>query len=196
MTGGEEPKVDLNLPRKSSLRDALTLILQQLPGYRTEVVGRNLIHLSPAWSEQDADSILNFKIAHFDVVNEPPSNILSHPAEFIPELERHLKEEGIQKAYFPGGLRAAGPGITLHLRDVSIREILNAVTLTSVDVFPPEQLPAGWVYRFRSDAELESGARHSWGVHWSMPSDWKRRDKNQSDGAQDRGSSFPLRPLC
>ncbi len=185
---GEEPSVDLSIQPGSTVGDALHQILRQLPEYRFEVVSDHLIGIYPAGAKEDPNDLLNLHVSRFDVVSEDPGALLSRPQDFIPELKGRLtpRRAGGPQPGGTGGdeLRGVGPGITLHLRNVTVRDILNAVS-EATEKFPPNLSPVGWVYSFQPDPNLPAGGVHSWMFHWSAPSNWKEEaEKGQKQTVQ------------
>lgn len=173
---GAEPSVNLDLPPGSTLGDALREVLGQLGGYEFEVVSPHLVNVHPRGAKKGPGNVLNTQVRRFDVVKQPPGDILSRPKDFIPELKTRLSSgatTGRPSGSIGPGLRSTGPTVTLHLRDVSVREILNAVSVAT-EQFPGDHSPMGWVYAFRPDPTLPTGGQHTWIFHWSAPRGWKK----------------------
>lgn len=174
LIGGKEPTVNLRLEPGSNLGDSLLQIFNQLPAYRFQMVGEHLINVFPAAAKKDPHNVLNLLVDHFDVANQQPGSILSRPEDFIPELEQLLtlkrKRTGPPQPSGYGGVRmlGTGPAVTLHLKNVTVRQVLNAVT-EATENSPPNYSPLGWIYTFQRDPTSSIGAKHSWTVHWSVP---------------------------
>ncbi|MFQ5664111.1 MAG: hypothetical protein ACE5HL_09780 [Terriglobia bacterium] len=185
---GKEPTVRLELEPGSTLGDALRQIFRQLPNYRFEIAGERLINIYPVGAKEDPDDILNVHVARFDVVDEQPSSLLSRPKDFIPELKDRLTPERTgpprPSGYFGVVPTGTGPTVTVHLRNVTVRQILNAVT-EAMEEFPPDYMPVGWVYSFEGDPASPIGGEHSWMFHWSVPSSWKE------EAAKSRNNPIP-----
>lgn len=173
---GHEPVVSIDLRPGSTLGDGIHQLLAQLPGYRYEVISAHLINIYPKGSKEDANDILNTRVHRFDVTNVDPSQILSDPKDFIPELASRLTlRQGPPKPAGSAGdiMGGSGPRISLHLHDTTLRQILNAVS-NATDNFPPEQQPLGWLYSFKEDPSLPMGGAHAWTFLWSAPANWKQ----------------------
>jgi hypothetical protein len=170
---GKEPTVNVNLKPGSTLGDGVRQVLQQAPGYTFEIVSEHLINIYPVGANQDPGDLLNLRVPRFDAVNAQPGDILTHPEMFIPELEARLvrrrpgEPSGVCGTFLPG----VGPA-TLHLRGVTVRQILNAAT-KATEKFPAERPPLGWACTFKADPTLPAGGVYTWDVHWSVPHDWK-----------------------
>ncbi len=179
LDNGKEPTISLHEVRPGmTLGDSLREILPQLPDYEMEIVSDHLIGLRPFKAKQDPDNILNLRVASFDMVSKPAYAILDGPHVVIPELKQTLAPkpgpgEQVIELYF-GGYHG-GPPITLHLKNVTVREILNAAAVAS-EPFAPSQKPRGWFYAFDPDPP-EGPPRHSWKSFLSLPADWSLRQK-------------------
>lgn len=176
LKNGKLPVVNLNVHPGSTLGVVLAQISRQLPGYEFNVVSEHLINIHPARTVEAKDDPLNFHVTHFDVANEMPDSIISRPQDFIPELNQRLaakRAHAEPSGYIGPGLRSVGPTVTLHLSNVTVREILNAVAEATGE-FPPQYAPFGWVYSLEPDPKLPGGGKHTWGVLWSAPHDWKQ----------------------
>ena len=172
---GEPPKISLHLKPDSTLRDVFKQIFSQLPEYRFHVVSEHLINIYPAGAKQDPDDILNTYVAQFDIAARPGS-ILSSPQDFVPELRERLHPKSITTTQGSG---TAGPGLEgteaplhLHLRNVTVRQILNAVTEQWERSEENNAMPVGWLYSY--DTETTGNERHVWTFQWSLPNGWKK----------------------
>lgn len=87
---GNEHLVSVNLPPGSHLRDGLHQILVQVPGYEYEVVSEHMINIYPVGAKRNSTDILNTPVARFDAKSADPTQILTNPCEFIPELASRL----------------------------------------------------------------------------------------------------------
>jgi hypothetical protein len=179
----EEPVVDVNLPPGSTLGDGMRQVLAQLPDYTFRVVSAHLINVLPQQADRDPNDLLNILVARFDVVDQHPARIFSAPDDFIGELTVRLRPAG-------GGVVASilegvnDPRITLHLRNVTVRQIFNAVT-EATENFPEQWQPLGWVWlfnddpTFKTDPHLPAGGRYSSSFLSSVPQDWKTQREKQ-----------------
>jgi len=167
---GQEPLVSAHIEGGATVRYALNQILASVPGFGFEAVGSNLVDVFPQYALNDPDDLLNLQISGLQLVNVPPSNFLSNPARFIPELEVALNH-GYQKGCTIGsGLSDKAPGITIHMGPTTVRNALNAVSETSIQSARDQRGSAfGWLYlheRFPS----EKAPADIWRVHgvWTV----------------------------
>lgn len=144
---GREPKVGLDPSTATNLGSALRNILHQLDNYSFEIVSDHLVNIFPAGAKRDVDDPLNTPVQKFDIVDEQADWILAKPQEAIRELRSRLsggQDHNGQLASFLGpGLRSIGLNVTLHLHNVTVREILNAVAVATEE-FPTDRPPLGW----------------------------------------------------
>jgi hypothetical protein len=171
-----EPTVNLNVPAQSTLGEAMKQIFEQLPDYKFETVSEHMVIIYPKGALTDPNDVLNVRVAQFDAVNIHPSDLLFRPQEFIPELKARLDPQNPrnpQPSGYVGGIHAAGATITLHLKNVTVRDILNAVS-QAMDQFPADEPPLGWVYSFSPKPSSPQGGTHAWMFLWSTPAAWKQ----------------------
>jgi hypothetical protein len=161
---GREPTVNLDVKPNTALGHALQDLFGQLPNYEFQVVGKHLINVHPVGAAHGELSMLNVRVSRFDVDGEPTAHILSYPYDFIPELRTRLADPRVRGGTYHRVL-SSGPGISLHLRNVTVRQILNAV-VDAQENLPAGWLPLGWVYSFGADPVLPVGGLHSWKPHW------------------------------
>jgi len=172
LRGGRVPTVSLNLQAGSGLGGALRQILAQVPGYKFEVVSLHLVNIYPVGAKDDAEDLLNLRVPRFDVAGVRQGFILSHPLGFIPELKARI--EPISPSLEVGSvLSPSGPTITVHLRNVTVRQILNAVS-EPTESLAASSAPLGWISTFSPDPKLPAGGKYSWGALPSTPHDWKK----------------------
>ncbi len=167
-----EPKVFLAVEENEKLQDALKRTFQQIPAYSFQVVGGHLVNVYPVGAKENPRDPLNLRVSRFDVTNVPPGNILSHPQDYIPELEGFFPGEKERRSSFGRGLGDTGPGVTLHLQNVTVRQILNSIS-RATEEFPASYSPYGWVCQFRPDRSSPVGGVLSCAVQLSAPSGWK-----------------------
>jgi hypothetical protein len=184
---GKQPNVSLELEPGSTLGSALRQIFRQLPNYEYRVVSPHLINVQPVGAEKNAQDILNIRVEDFDVVGEQPSSLLSAPQFFIAQLRQRLAPPNVGPPH-PGGtagpiMRGSGPGVTLHLRNVTIRELLNAVS-EGTESFPAQYSPLGWFYSFEPDPASPAGGKHSWMWLISVPHNWKEEAEKGKNPSQ------------
>jgi hypothetical protein len=185
LSDGKEPVVNLNINGDSRLGTALRDVLAQLPTYEMEVISDHLINLRPKGDKRNPDNILNLRVASFDAVSKPAYAILDAPQEAIPELHAALRpkpEPGRQLIEIYSGGHHGGPPVTLHLKDVTVREILNATSVATEAHYGDHilgQYPRGWVYSFNPSPSPGS-SKYSWRSLFSMPPEWGLREKQKS----------------
>ena len=169
---GKEPLVVLNLSAGSRLADGLQQIMGQIPGYKYEVISPHLINIYPTGAKEDPVDVLNTPVPEFDAVDVDPTQILSRPIDFIPELTDRLRPK--TKRGFAGDWLGPvnPPKVTLHLKNTTVRQILNA-TSEAMEQLPPDSQPLGWAYIFQPDPSLPAGGKHSWMFVFSAPRNWK-----------------------
>lgn len=176
---GKEPVVDLNLDVGETVGDALQQIINQLPGYTFKAISPHIINVYPKGATEDPNDILNLRVPQFDAVNTHPSDVLSRPQHFISELKARLTPQGSpQPTGYIDGIHGSGPTVTVHLRNTTVREILNAVS-EATDQFPATDAPLGWMYTFLRTSQSGTGGIHSWMFLWSAPSTWKKQQEQE-----------------
>lgn len=176
---GKEPLVNLNLSAGSRLADGLQQIMDQIPEYKYEVISPHLINIYPAGAKSDQGDVLNIPVPQFDAVDVDPAQILSRPMDFIPQLATRLRPKSSANSQPSGVIGEVMRGVnaptwTLHIKDTTVREILNS-TSDAMGQFPPDSQPLGWVYMFQPDPALPAGGNHSWMFLFSAPRNWKQR---------------------
>ena len=171
---GKEPNVSLAGKPAGELGTALGEVLCQLPDYDMQVASAHLIEIFPRSARSDRQDLLNLRLATFDVADVSATTIIAHPRRFIPELSARLSPKAPvsrRLESYTGPFSIPGRLITLRLRDVTLREILNRVS-KATEQCGHDQGPVGWVYRVNSD-DTPGVAKHSWQVLSSLPSDWR-----------------------
>ncbi len=175
---GQEPLVTVNLPPGSHFEDGLRQIMSQIPGYEYEVISAHMVNIYPAGAKKDPVDLLNTPVPRFDAVNVDPAQVLTRPTDFIPELAARLRPK--MSAYpQPSGTAGSvfedpnAPKSSLHLKDTTVRQILNAAS-EAMEQFPPSLQPIGWTYLFEPDPASPIGGKHSWAFLFSAPRNWKQ----------------------
>ncbi|MGC2285130.1 MAG: hypothetical protein WA542_07780 [Candidatus Acidiferrum sp.] len=127
----ERRPISVNVPR-GSVADVLSMIVAQQPGFKwAEMNG--VVNIGP---QQDTDSILDVRIAHFRVADASFSQIHSAIVS-LPEVKRWLEDNHLTERtpMVIDGLVSAGhpflSRISLDLQDITLREILNTVIKSS-----------------------------------------------------------------
>lgn len=174
---GLEPIVSVNLPPESRVEDGLRQIMGQIPGYEYEVISEHMINIYPVGAKKNPADLLNTPVTRFDAGDVDAGGILTAPADFIPELAARLrsKASAVPQPSGHGGsvFRSNVPPITLHLKNTTVRQILNAAS-EATEQFPPNHQPLGWTYLFQPDSASPIGGKHSWTFLFSAPRNWKQ----------------------
>lgn len=129
----EELKVDLVIPKGTTLRQALNQIVSHGVGLKWKLAD-GVVDLFPPWSTS-AMEMMNVRIARFDLPDV--SNFYLAGQELIdqPEVRRKARALGFQPIVSCCGLTGVyyGPGqprphaIPVHLKNVTLLQVLNAV---------------------------------------------------------------------
>jgi hypothetical protein len=175
---GKEPTVDLKLAEGATLDDALRDVMRQMPAYTLEVVSDHMVDIYPTGAKDDASDPLNLRVERFDFVDDRPGTLLNGPEAYISELRKRLVQRSKGPPYpveyssiiMVGMLE---PRITLHLRDVTVRQILNAAS-EATQAFPPKLLPSCWSSLLHPDPVWAVGGTYSWRAFGCVPKDWKK----------------------
>lgn len=162
----EKPENNLTLVLEhSSVKKVLERITAQDPRYTYEVIDSHLIHVFPRGSTNDPDDLLNIKVKRFDVLAGSYDLLLKYPQYHIPELEvelmRRSRAGGMAVSMLGGG---DVPKITLNLRDVTVRDILNSIALETLQFRTGRHNPTGWIYTFRIDKSVPLGGHPRWNL--------------------------------
>jgi hypothetical protein len=168
----------------ATVGEVLDGLCRQDPGYKYEVVEDVLVHVYPRNRGSDPAGLLSIRIATFSVRGVmAPSAVIFRIGELAPELASYLRdmrnEYNARHGIAPGG----SPGVTMHgnmepyirmeLRNVTVREILNAVVLYSrrlneeaiPDANRNKPQPTRWMYEFVVDPRARTGLGGT--PHWS-----------------------------
>jgi hypothetical protein len=154
---GNQPLVSAHIPAAVTVREALNIIFEKLPGFTFSSVSQHLITVLPEAYAADHDDMLNLPLPSVEIVNISPSTILNDPERYIPVLHSALFKDQIC------GLRISAsdnaPGITVTAHDTTLLGVLNLVSLESVAAAREHRGFAwGWVYL----RERVSTPSHTW----------------------------------
>jgi len=159
----------------STVGQILDQLCEKSGGYTYDIVDSRIIHVYPAHAQSDPVGLLDLKISEFLVEgNMLPAALIVRIPDLAPELASYL---GAKKSeyYARHNIARASPGaigrgnmdpkVNLHLRNMTVREILNAIVLYSVQLrnqTPPDahgyKLPtASWTYEFVIDPNAPTG---------------------------------------
>jgi hypothetical protein len=169
-----QPMVLIGSTEGLTIGQALSRVLGQASAYDYRVKSPHFISIAPKQLRSDPKDMLNKKIAAFDVDGTQSGEILTWPDRFVPELWRLLHHEtpGEQQVYVYQGVGVAiGPLVTLHLRDTTLREILDTVSIAT-EAAGPDAFPLGWV--FSMEPTKDSGLAPKWHLMVGAPGNWKQ----------------------
>jgi hypothetical protein len=172
-----EPEVELKIPDPTPLGIALADVVGQVEGYGYRLVSEHVIEVCPIRESLDPTDALNLRVGDFSVANTPAADIFSKPARFIPELRNYLLQGKVVQACgsIGPGFGSAGPGIKLELRNVTVREVLDAVAEADATLqahSDTHTLPVGWVHKEALDKE--GHVVNTWSFLASVPHSWDR----------------------
>ena len=166
----DQPMIQLDATPGLTVGEVLDRAFAQIPGYGYAAKSPHFISVAPTWRRSDPNDILNLKVARFDVEGAQSGRILSWPELFIPELKRKLHPGEDQPIEIYMGAVGIGPLVTLHLRDVTVREILDAVGIAT-ESSGPHALPLGWL--FTTKHPTGSAPVPHWQLFASIPGNWR-----------------------
>lgn len=172
--GEKTESLSLSL-NNATIQDILQQLCQQSRQYTFDIINGTVIHVYPVRAQSDPPGLLDLRISDFSVEGKMlPAAVIVRVGELAPELASYLRRR--QDEYyarrgmspgFPGSTFQGNmdPEITLHLRNKTVRDILNATVVYSVqlgDQTPPDQLggkipPTSWMYEFIIDPDSPSG---------------------------------------
>jgi hypothetical protein len=179
LRNGEEPSVDVNLPTGSTLGGALRQILQQVPGYAFEAASEHMVEIYPAGAKGDPNDALNLKVDRFEFDREPDW-IINDPGDTIPGLKAFLSRRTAGPPLPVEGwshmVIGVEPKVTLHLRNVTVREILNALS-EAEERYPAQWQPSGWLVTIQPNAAFMAEGEYSWRALLGVSDAWKHEAK-------------------
>lgn len=169
-----EPMVIPTPPVDGTVGEYLRDILRQVPMYEYEAISEHMVTVYPRGAKEDPNDVLNLRVPRFDVDSARAGTILGFPALFIQELRSRIspKTPGQEQIIVFAGPVPPGPEVTLHLRDLTVRDILNAVSVATEHPqgSSDNDYPFGWIYR----TSTETGEKKPyWGVTLSLPPNWR-----------------------
>jgi hypothetical protein len=171
----EENTMSLSIANTTvgEILDALTM---QDSRYKYETVDDLMVDVHPLGKQQDDPlGLLNLRIKEFSVEgNLLPAAVIERIGELAPELASYLdakqnefyRRRGVSTSV-PGSMLHGNmdPHIELHLRDCTVREILNSIVLyslrlnnrTAPDWTGYKIPPTSWMYEFVVDSAEPTG---------------------------------------
>ena len=159
----------------ATVGEILEQLCQQSKGYQYEIIEGGIIYVHPAPADSDPLGLLNIRISDFAVQGRMvPAAIILRVSEFAPELRSYLdrkkSEYNSRRGIVPGSPGAIlhgnmDPEVNLHLRNMTVREILNATVFYSVrlrDETPADWTgyklpPTSWMFEFVTNPDAPTG---------------------------------------
>lgn len=159
----------------ATVGEILDQLCRQSREYTYEITDGSIIHVHPVRAQSDPPGLLDLKISEISIeANILPAAIIVRIGELAPELASNLdakkSEYYATRHIIPGSPGAIGhgnmdPQTNLHLRNMTVREILNSIVLYSVQLrnqTPADshgyKLPtASWIYEFIIDPNAPTG---------------------------------------
>jgi hypothetical protein len=171
-----QPMVVITSAEGLSVGQTLERILAQAPDYDFQVKSAHFISVAPKRMRSDPADLLNLKVARFDVEGVQSGKILTWPESVIPELMRVMypdKPGDPQAVHVYMGLGVSiGPLVTLHLRDTTVREILDAVSIETEIGALKNGLALGWLSTMEHKKDLTPTLK--WQLLTTAPGNWKQ----------------------
>jgi hypothetical protein len=171
-----DQKVSLEMSN-ATVAQILTALCQKDPRYTYEIVDGLLIHVHPRATYRDFPDLLDTRIHSFSVEGTMlPAAVINRIGELAPELSSYLAKKqdeyyearGITPS-FPGSTLKGNmdPKIKLNLHDLTVRQILDAVIIYSLELnkksvpdWTGNKLPpTSWIYDFTIDPAASTGLR-------------------------------------
>jgi hypothetical protein len=131
---------------QATVAEILAKILLMDKRYTYELVEGKLIHVFPQGAKNDVTDLLNIRIKNFKVKGrESIDNVISHIADWAPELGRFLQKRASEYRKRKG-IPEGGPGVLMrgdmtpevHIEfaQKTVREILHSLVLYSAELYP------------------------------------------------------------
>lgn len=121
-----QPALVGHLPQ-ATLRETLDVIVQANPEYRWQV-DDGVVNLLTA---RDEPALLKVRISKLEVKNAPSINAVLTTLQSLPEVRDAIAKlqlsEGVKIIVGPRSLNLERPQYTIQLKDVTVREALNAI---------------------------------------------------------------------
>src|ERR1700687_101194 len=172
--GDKERTMSLSVAN-AMVREILGALCRSDNRYEYEIVDGLLVHVYPKDGQNDTLGLLDIRVKKFSVEDKiSPATIIVRIGELAPELASYLT--GKQNEYFrQRGIVPSSPGVamhgnmdpqvSLHLHDMTVREVLNATVLyslrlnqeTAPDWTGNKIPPTSWMYEFDVDPAASTG---------------------------------------
>jgi hypothetical protein len=171
-----EPETKLSLSSSNAtVEEILVALCGQDPRYVYEIANDRVIQVHPRDSFNDPQNLLNLSVHDFSVEETmSPAAVISRVGELAPELSSYLADKK-RDFYAQRGMYPSSPGalmhgnmdpqIRIHLQDVTVRQILNAVVSYSYELYETAKpdwtgnrpAPTSWIYDFTVDPNAPTG---------------------------------------
>jgi hypothetical protein len=171
-----EKKESLSLSLSNATVGAiLDSLCEQSRQYTYQIADELIIYVHPARGESDPLHLLDIKIKDFTIEGKMlPAAAVQRIGVLAPELATYLSEKR-RNYYASRGITTASPGATLggnmdptlslHLHELTVRQVLNHLVLYSVqlrDKLPPDAggnklAPTSWMYEFVINPNATTG---------------------------------------
>ncbi len=135
-----EPLVRLRPVKPHTVRALLEMIMPQAPDYDFAIVSPHLVSVWPRGAKGDPADLLNVRVAQFDVEGVQAGLLLTWPEIHIAELRPPQDKQRIDMFIGAAGIGAL---ITLHLTNLTVRDVFNAVSVAT-EKTAREDVPLGW----------------------------------------------------
>lgn len=178
---GSQPRLIRNLHlRNQTVGQILQRLCAEDSRYAFEVMSDSrIVNVYLTSARRDARNLLNLRVSRFDVEeNVHPQTLIQSIDRYAPELRDYLNEKRREHwertappGAFPGSVLsgdAPAPRVSIHWRDLTIREILNAIVLYTSDHQNALgfSFPLSWKYEFLVDSSAPTGlgGRPRWDI--------------------------------
>jgi hypothetical protein len=169
-----ETKLSLSLSN-ATVEEILTALCKNDSRYVYAISDSRVIQVHPRNSSTDPPDLLNLPVHDFSVEETmTPAAVISRIGELAPELSSYLADKK-RDYYAQRGILPSSPGalmhgnmdpqLKIHLRDVTVRQILNAIVSYSYELYETakpdwtgnKQAPTSWIYDFTVDPDAPTG---------------------------------------
>ncbi len=158
------PERNLTLSiENGTVGQALQEIMKQDPRYDFEIIDNFLIHVFPRESRHDPRNLLNIHVEHFKVSEVGYDELVRYLPYHIPPLQAEMIRRNRAGGVAGSLLSGVGvPTVSLDLKNVTVRDILNRAAQESERFKQDAFGPAGWVYTFEIDDSVPAGGHPRW----------------------------------
>ena len=161
-----EEKVEENISLAISdgtVREVLEQIIRLDPRYAYSVFQGELIHVFPIRAKDDPNDLLNTKVKEFNISGVAYDRLLQYPDHYIPELGAEILRRSKAGGVAGAMMSSTGvPSVSLEVRNATVRNILNEISLRAARTTKARVTPLGWVYTYRVDKSVPLGGHPQW----------------------------------